>query len=306
MFVVWNPDRRVFLPVWQRPRWCAPGGAGWRCCRFLRAEDIQPRKVGAVPSVGVGGCPDVLGNQPAQRVEREVVGLGFARWRGCAEGVRPSAKSAGMQLGDARAAEPVQCFGAAAAEVMPKERGVVIPDYFWSDIARVPRSPRMWGFTGVHPEERYRSWENRVTLWERARLRAVRCGGWCGCSLPGVAVCQCMSLVAGLRWLVMDEEAVIHTVGMGGLLCFLCVQLDVVLQLCICPLDGGELHVTYCGFGFWGVVGDDPVELRLYSSPEHRLLDFRLPHQAPDFICRRRGRVPSSVLCNGVLRFPRG
>ena len=34
-----------------------------------------------------------------------------------------------MQMGDARAAETVQRFGAAAAEVMPKERGVVVTDY---------------------------------------------------------------------------------------------------------------------------------------------------------------------------------
>ena len=149
-------------------------------------------------------------------------------------------------------------------------------------------------------------WDNRVTLWECARLHAVRCGESCGCSLPGVAVCQCVWLVVGMRWLVMDEEVVIHTVGVGGLLCFLCVQLGVVLQLCICPLDGGELHVTYCGFGVRGVVGDDPVELEWYRPPEHRLLGFWLPHQAPNLICRRRSRARSGVLCNGVVRFLRG
>ena len=82
----------------------------------------------------------------------------------------------------------------------------------------------------------------------------------------------------------MDDEVVIHTAVVGGLLCFLCVQLAAVLQLCVRPLDGGELHVTYCGFGFRGVVGDDPVELEWYRSPEHRFLDLRLPHQAPDLI----------------------
>ena len=92
MFIVWNPDLGVFLPIPQLPRWCAPGGAGWRCRRVVLAEGIQPRKVGAVPTFGVRGCPDVLGNQPAQRVEREVVGLGFARRQGCAQGVRLSAK----------------------------------------------------------------------------------------------------------------------------------------------------------------------------------------------------------------------
>ena len=102
-------------------------------------------------------------------------------------------------------------------------------------------------------------------------------------------MCQCVWIVAGLRWLVMDEDVVTHTVGLGGLLCFRCVQLDAVLKLCICPLGGGELHVTYCGFGFRGVVADDPVELEWYRPPEHCLLDFRLLHQAPDFICCRRG-----------------
>ena len=97
-------------------------------------------------------------------------------------------------------------------------------------------------------------------------------------------MCQCVWLVAGLRWQVMNEEVVIHTVVVGGLSCFLSVQLDALLQMCICPLDGGELHLTYCGFGFRGVVGDDAVELEWYRSPEHRFLDFRLPHQAPGFI----------------------
>ena len=217
-------------------------------------------------------------------MEREVIGSGFARQRGCAEGLRPSAKLAGMQVGEARAAGPVQHFGAATAEVMPKERGIVVADYFPADVARVPSSLRIRGFTGRHPEERYRSWDNRVTLWECARLRAVRCGGSCRCSFPGVAVCQCVWLVAGLRWLVMDEEIVIHTVVVGGLSWLICVQLDAVLQLCICPPDGGELHVTYCGFGFRDVVGDDSVELEWYRSAEHRFLDLRLPHQALDFI----------------------
>ena len=303
MFVVWNPDRGVFLPVWQRPRWCAPGGAEWRCRQVVLAEDVQPSNIGAVPSVR---CPDILGNQGAQCVEREVVGLHFARGRSCAEGVRPSAKWAGMQVCEALAAEPVQLLGAAAAGVMPKERGDAVSDSFPADIARVPRLPRIWGFTGGHTEERYRSWDNRITLWECVRLRAVRCGGWCVCTFLGVAVCQCVWLVTGLRGPVMDEEVVIHTAVAGGLLCFLCVRLDAVLQSCICSLDGGELHVTYCGFGFRGVVGDEPVELEWYRSPEHCFLDFRLPHQAPEFILRLRGRAPSGVLYYGVLRFPRG
>ena len=87
-------------------------------------------------------------------MEREFYSLGFARRQSYAEGVRPSAKWAGMQLRDARAAEPVQLLGAAAAQVMFKERGVLVVDYFPADAARVPRPLRMWGFTGGHPEER--------------------------------------------------------------------------------------------------------------------------------------------------------
>ena len=150
-----------------------PGGAGCWCRRVLLAEGIQQHNVGAVPSIR---CRDILGHQGAQYVERDVVGLGFARRRSCAEGVRPSAKWAGMQVCDALAAEPVQLLGAAAAEVMPKEPGLFVIDYFPADVARDPRPPWMWGFTGGHPEERYRLLNNGVTLWECVRLRAVRCG----------------------------------------------------------------------------------------------------------------------------------
>ena len=115
-----------------------------------------------------------------------------------------------------------------------------------------------------------------------------------------------MCLVAGLCGVVIDEEVVIHTAVVGGLLRFLCLQLDAMLQLCVRPLDGAELHVTCCGFGFWGVVGDDPVELEWYWSPEHRFPDLRLPHQALDLICRGRGRAPSGVLCYRILRCPPG
>ena len=44
--------------AWQRPGWCAPGGAGgWRR-RVLVAEDVQPLNVGAVPPRAI--VPDVL------------------------------------------------------------------------------------------------------------------------------------------------------------------------------------------------------------------------------------------------------
>ena len=142
--------------------------------------------------------------------------------------MRPSAKLAGMKVCDARAAEPVQLLGAAAAEVMPKERGAVLVEYLPADAARVPW-PRMWSFTVGHPEERCGSWDDRVTVRECTCFGAVRCGGWCGGSFPLVAVCPCVWLVAGLLVLVMNEESVIHTAVVGGLLCFLCVHLDAVL-----------------------------------------------------------------------------
>ena len=76
--------------------------------------------------------------------------------------------------------------------------------------------------------------------------------------------------------------------------------------MCVRSLDGGELHVTYCGPRLWGVVGDDPVELKWHRFPEHRFLDLRLPLQAPNLICWWRGRAPPRVLCYGVLWRPRG
>ena len=82
--------------------------------------------------------PEILGNQGAQCVEREVVGLCFAWRRSCAEGMRLSAKWAGMKVRDAPAAETVQLLGAAAAEVMPKERGAVLVEYLPADAARNP------------------------------------------------------------------------------------------------------------------------------------------------------------------------
>ena len=138
-------------------------------------------------------------------------------------------------------------------EVMPKERSVVVVvDCFPADAARVPKPLRMWSFTGGHPKERYRSGYFTgmcaplcIAVWWVVQWQ-----------FPGVAVCQCVWLVNG-----MDEEVVVHTAVVGGLLCFLCIQLDAVWQVCVSPLDGGELHVTYCGFGLRGMVGDDPVEL---------------------------------------------
>ena len=182
MFVVWDVNRGVRLLDWQRPCWCAPGGAGWWCRRILVAEDVQPLNVRAVRGVIV---PDILLNQGAQCVEWDVVGLCFAWRRSCAEWMRPSAKWADMKVRDARAANQVQLPGAAADEVMPKERSAVLVVHLPADSAQVSR-PQMWSFTFGHPEERYCSRDARVTIWECARFGAVRCGGWCGGSSPVV------------------------------------------------------------------------------------------------------------------------
>ena len=87
----------------------------------------------------------------------------------------------------------------------------------------------MWSFTFGHPEVRYCSRDDRVSIWECARFGAVRCAGWCIGSTPVVAACPCVWLVAGLCLLVMDEEVVIRKAVVGCLLCFLCVHLDAVL-----------------------------------------------------------------------------
>ena len=129
---------------------------------------------------------------------------------------------------DARAAEPVQLLGPTAAEVMPKERSAVLVKYLPADAAR-PSWPPMWSFTLQHPEERYCSWDDRVTIRGCVRLGAVRCGGWCGGSFPVVAACPCVWLVTGLCVLVMDEEVVIHTAVVERMICSLCVHLDAVL-----------------------------------------------------------------------------
>ena len=149
-----------------------PGGARWRHRRVLVAEEVRPFNIGAVCRVM---RPEILGNQGAQCVECEVVGLCLARRRSCSEGVRPSAKWEGMKVRDAPAAESVQLLGAAAAEVMTKERGIVLVKYLPADATQVPR-PRMWSFIGGHPVERYSSWDVRVTVRECAHFCAVRCG----------------------------------------------------------------------------------------------------------------------------------
>ena len=92
MFAVGDVNRGVRPLDWQRPGWCPPGGAGGCCRRVLVGEDVQLLNVGAVPPLAI--IPDVLLDQGAQCVEREVFGLCFARRRSCAEPMRLSAKPA--------------------------------------------------------------------------------------------------------------------------------------------------------------------------------------------------------------------
>ena len=75
IFVVGDVNRGVCPLGWQRPCWCAPGGAGRRCCRVLVGEDFQPLNVGAVSPRAI--VPDILLDQGAQCVECEVFGLFF-------------------------------------------------------------------------------------------------------------------------------------------------------------------------------------------------------------------------------------
>ena len=90
MFLVGDLNRGVRPLDWQRPGWCAPGGAGWWCRRVLVREDVHPVNVGAVPPCAI--VPDVLLDQDAQFVDPEVFGLRFARRQSCAESMRSPAK----------------------------------------------------------------------------------------------------------------------------------------------------------------------------------------------------------------------
>ena len=150
----------------------ARGGGGGGGCRWvLVGEDVKPLGVGAVLPRAV--VPDVLPDQSPQRLECEVVVLRFARWQSRAGSVRSAAEWACPQVRDARAAEPVQLFRAASAEVMAAKGVAVVVVHLHADPAWVPR-PWMRCFTFGHPEERCRSQDDRATTGEGARaLQAV-------------------------------------------------------------------------------------------------------------------------------------
>ena len=154
VLVVGDVNRGVRVRVWQRPGWCAPGGAEGGCRWVLVVEDVQPLGVGAVLPRAV--VPDVLPDQSPQRLECEVFVLRFARRRSRAESVRSPAECTRPQVREARAAEPVQLLRAAAAEVMPAKGVAVVVVRLHADPAWVPR-PWMQCFTFGYPEERCRS-----------------------------------------------------------------------------------------------------------------------------------------------------
>ena len=62
---------------------------GW-CCRVLVAGDVHPLNVRALPCCAF--VADVLLDQGAQCVVREVFNLRFVRRRSCAESMRSPAK----------------------------------------------------------------------------------------------------------------------------------------------------------------------------------------------------------------------
>ena len=171
VLVVGDVNRGVRVGVWQRPGWCAPGGAGGVCRWVFVGEDVQPLDAGAVLPRAV--VPDVLPDQSPQRLECEVFVLRFARRQSRAESVRSPAEWGRPQVRDARAAEPVQLLRAAAAKVMPAKGVAVVVLHLHADPAWVPR-PWMRCFTFGHPEEECRSQDDRATAGEGARaLRAV-------------------------------------------------------------------------------------------------------------------------------------
>ena len=73
----------------------------------------------------------------------------FALRQSCAEWMRLSTKWADIKVRDARAAEPVELLGSAAAKVMPKERRAVLFEYLPADSPRGSR-PRIGHFTFAH------------------------------------------------------------------------------------------------------------------------------------------------------------
>ena len=128
------------------------GGRGGGVAWFSSVKTSNHSTLGLPPPRAI--VQDALLDQSAQCVEYEVFGVRFARRLSCAEGMRSPAKWARPQVRDARAAEPVQLLGAAAAEVMPTELVAVFVIHLPADSARVSW-PRMWSFTFRHPEERY-------------------------------------------------------------------------------------------------------------------------------------------------------
>ena len=165
VFVVGNLNCGVRLRVWQRPGWCAPGGAGQGGVAGSSSVRTSNHSTSGLSSLSPWF-------QTFCRIRVRSV-LRFARRQSRAESVRSPAEWARPQVRDARAAEPVQLLRAAAAEVMPAKGVAFVVVHLHADPAWVPQ-PWMWGFTFGHPEERYRLQDDRASTGEGARaLRAV-------------------------------------------------------------------------------------------------------------------------------------
>ena len=61
----------------------------------------------------------------------------------------------------------------------------------------------------------------------------------------------------GLNRLAMHEQVVVGMSVTLGVLSLLRVQLDAMLQLCVCSFDRRELHVAHCGLCIRCIVSDD-------------------------------------------------
>ena len=227
MFVVGDVNRGDRPLGWQRPCWCAPGGAGWRCRRVLVGENVQPPNVGAFPPAPLiqTFCWITLRSVWSVRSSACVSRGGRAVQSGCGRRqIGPDHKFVMHRLQN-------QC----SCSVPPQPRSCQRSRLPFSSFTS-QQTPH--GFSGrgcgASPSAILRRGIVRGTIGplyrsKCARFGVVRRGGWCDGSCLVVAACLCVWLVAGLCVLVVDEEVVIHTAVVGCLLCFLCVHLDAVL-----------------------------------------------------------------------------
>ena len=95
-------------------------------------------------------------------------------------------------------------------------------------------------------------------LWCVVRRNICLC-----CGLLG-ALGRRAWLVCRLNRLIMDEQIIVGMLVAQGVLPFLRVQLDAILQLCVRSFHGRERHVAHSGLCIGCIVSDDSVELQGY------------------------------------------